>query len=148
MHEFCSKCKRAVLTENVHQVRNNTWFLYVCMLCFHFCTHVCFHLISNVLIVRTFENRTPFQMFEKWHNVSYCYICYIKSETSDIWRTSVWFLKTVGEMVEENHIYHLVKLNSTVKTRTLYRGCYQVFFKNGKINSKSKIWNFNINFQT
>ena len=36
-----------------------------CMLCFHVCTHVCFHLISNVHTVRTFENRTPFQTFEK-----------------------------------------------------------------------------------
>ena len=31
--------------------------LFSCMLCFHVGTHVCFHLISNVYIVRTFENR-------------------------------------------------------------------------------------------
>ena len=57
-----------------------TWFLYVSMLRFHVCTHVCFHLISNVQI-RTFENRIPNQTFEKWHNVSYRYVSYVKSET-------------------------------------------------------------------
>ena len=53
-----------------------------CMLCFHVCTDVCFHLISNVDIVRTFENRIPFQTFEKWHNVIHRYVSNIKSETS------------------------------------------------------------------
>ena len=60
-------------------------------------------------------------------------------------------LKPFRESVEENHIYDLVKPNSTVKTRTVYRGCslcYYVFLENGKIDFKSKIWNFNINFQT
>ena len=60
----------------------------------------------------------------------------MKSETSDIWTTGAWFLKPFGERVEENHISHLVKPNSTVKTRTVYRGCnvcYQVFLENGKI---------------
>ena len=98
------------------------------MLCFHVCIHVCFHLISNVHIVRTFEKSISFQTFEKWHNVSYRYVRYIKSETSDIWRTGAWFLKSFGESVEENHTYHLVKPNSTVKTRTVYRG-YNVFYK-------------------
>ena len=46
------------------------------MLCFYVCTHVCFHLISNVHIVRIFENRIPFQTFEK------CLACAIKN-TSD-----------------------------------------------------------------
>ena len=41
------------------------------------------------------------------------YISYIKSETSDIWKTDEWFLKTFKERVEENHIYDLVKPNST-----------------------------------
>ena len=98
--------------------------------------------MSNAHIVRTFENSIPFQMFEKWHNVSYRYVSYIKSETSDIWRTGKWFLKSFGQSVEEKHIYHLVKPNSPVKTRTVYRGCnvcYQVFLENGKINFKSKI---------
>ena len=52
------------------------------------------------------------------------------------------FLKPFGERVEENHIYCLVKHNSTVKTRTVYRGCnvsYQVFLENGKIDFKRKI---------
>ena len=60
-------------------------FLYVCMFCFHVCTYVCICLISNEHIVRAFENRIPFQTFEKWHNVSYRYVSYIKSETSFIW---------------------------------------------------------------
>ena len=85
------------------------------MLCFYVCIHVCFHLISNVDIVRTFENRIPFQTFEKLRNVSYLYVSYIKSETSDIWRTDAWFLKPFRERVEENHIYRLVKPNSRVK---------------------------------
>ena len=126
---------RAILTENVYRVWKNIWFLYVCMLCFAFmnallsCLHTCFHLISNVHIVRKFKNRIPFPTFEKWHNVSYRYVSYIKSVTSNIWRAGAWFLKPFGERVEENHMYHLVKLNSTVKTRTVFRGytvCYQV----------------------
>ena len=74
--------------------------------------------------------------------LSYCYVSYKKSKTSDIYRTGAWFLKPSGERVEENHIYHLVKLNSTVKTRTVYRGCkvcYQDFLENEKIDFKSKI---------
>ena len=47
---------------------------YFCMLCFHVCTHGCFHLMSNLHIIRTFENRIPFQTFEKWHHVSYRYV--------------------------------------------------------------------------
>ena len=97
-----------------------------CMLCFHVCTHECFHLISNVHIVRTFENRIPFQTFEKWHNVSYRYVSYIKSETSFIWRTGAWFLKPFEERVEEKHIYQIVKPNSTVKPGTVYRECTYV----------------------
>ena len=107
-----------------------------CMLCFHVCTHECFHLISNVHIVRTFENRIPFQTFEKWHNVSYRYVSYIKSETSFIWRRGTWLLKSFQERVEENHIYHIVKPSSTVKTGTVYRGCnvcYQFFWKIEKL---------------
>ena len=72
-------------------------------------------------IVRTFENRIPITTFEKWHDISYRYVSYAKSETSDIWRTDAWFLKPFGKRVEENHIYNLVKSNSTVKTRTVYR---------------------------
>ena len=66
------------------------------------------------------RNRISIQTFEKWHNVSYRHVSYVKSETSDIWRTKVWFLKPFGERVEENHIYDLLKPNSTVKTRTVY----------------------------
>ena len=46
------------------------YVLLSCMLYFHGCTHECFRLISNVHIVRTFENRIAFQTFEKCHNVS------------------------------------------------------------------------------
>ena len=116
----------------------------------HVCAHACFHLISNMQIVRTFKNRIPIQTFEKWHNVSYHYFSYVKLETSDIWRTNAWFLEPFRERVEEKHIYDLVKPNSIVKIRTVYRGCnvcYQVFFENWKIDFKSK-HKFNINFQT
>ena len=81
-------------------------------------------------------------MFEKKHNVSYRYVSYVKLETSNIWRTGAWFLKPFGERVEENHIYHLAKPNSAVKTRAIYTGChvcYQEFLENGKIDFKSKI---------
>ena len=59
---------------------------------------------------------------KKWHNISYRYVSYVKSEIPDIRRTGAWFLKSVGETVEESHIYDLVKPNSTVKTGTVYRG--------------------------
>ena len=107
------------------------------MLCFYVYTY----LISNVHIVRTFKNIIPFQTFEKWHNVSYCYVSYIKSGTSFIWRTSAWFLKPFEERVEENHIYHIEKRNSTVKTGTVYRGCnvcYQFFWKMEKLTLIAK----------
>ena len=113
-----------------------------CMLCFHVCTHACFHLISNVHIARTFKNKIPFQTFEKWYNLSYRYVSYVKSETSDIWSTGVWFLKTFGERVEENHIYLLVKPTYAVKARAIHRVCnvyYQVFLENRKVDFKSKI---------
>ena len=80
---------RAVLTENVHLICKRMIFvclyaLLSCMLCFNFCIHVCFHLISNVQILKIFENIIPIQTFEKWLNVSYRYVSYVKSETSDI----------------------------------------------------------------
>ena len=96
---------------------------------------------SNVHILRKFENRIPFQTFEKWHNVSYRCVSYIKSETSFIWRTSAWFLKPFEERVEENYIYYIVKPNSTVKTGTVYRGCnvcYQFFWKMEKLTLIAK----------
>ena len=40
----------------------------------------------------------------KSHKVSYRCVSYIKSETSNIWRTGALFLKPFGERVEENHI--------------------------------------------
>ena len=130
---------KVVLTENVHLCM--LYVLLSCMVCFHVYTHVCFHLVSNVHIVRTFENRIPFQMFEKQHNVSYGYVSYIKSKKSFIWRKGSWFLKPFEERVEENHIYPVVKPNAIVKTGTVYRGCnmcYQ-FLENEKINFHSKI---------
>ena len=144
----------AVLTENVHLVCKNIWFLFICMLCFHLCFAFMFaHM--RVFWYQTCtspeHSKLPFQTFEKWYNVSYRYVSYAKSETSDIWSTGAWFLKPFGERVEENHIYLLVKPISAVKTRAIYRGCnvyYQVFLENRKVDFKSKIWNFNINFQT
>ena len=44
-------------------------------------------------------------------------------------------------MVEENHIYDLVKPNFTVKTGRVYRGCkvcYQVFWKMEKLTLRAK----------
>ena len=52
-----------------------------CIFCCHIGTHICFPLISNVHIARPFKNRISFQTFEKWHNVSYRYVSYVKSET-------------------------------------------------------------------
>ena len=68
-------------------------------------------------------------------------------EVHGLWRTGAWFLKPFKERVEENHIYDLVKPNSTNKLEQ-YGGCnmcYQVFLENEKIDLKSKILNFNIN---
>ena len=80
---------------------------------------------------------------KKWHKTSICYVSHVKSETSNILRTSAWFLKPFGERLEENLIYGLVKANSTVKARTIYSGhniWYQFFFlENGKMDFKGKI---------
>ena len=76
--------------------------------------------------------RTNRQIIRKRQNVSYSCVSYIKSEASNIWRTAAWFLKPFGEMVDESHIYKLVKPNFIVKTKTVYSGCnvcYQVFGK-------------------
>ena len=129
------------LTENIHSISKNILFLYVCILCFHVSAHECFHLISNVHIVRTFENRIPFQTFEKWLNVSHRYVSYIKSETFFTWRTGAWFLKPFEERVEKNHIYHIVKPNSTEKTGPVYRECnvcYEFFWKMEKLTLIAK----------
>ena len=109
------------------------------------CTSVCFHQLSNVRIVRTFKKRITIQLFEKWHNISYCYISYIKSEASDICRTGVWFLKPFKGRIEKKHIYDLVKPNSTKKEGVTY--ITKLFLENGKIDFKNKILNFDINFQ-
>ena len=101
---------------------------------------------SSTKFIFAFES-FPLKMYivsskTKWHNVSYRYISYVKSETSFIWRIGAWFLKPFEERVEENHIYHIVKPNSTVKTKTVYRGCnvcYHFFLENGKIDFNSKI---------
>ena len=83
-------------------------------------------------IIRTFKTRIPIQTIKKWHNVRYCYVSYVRSVTSNIWRAGAWSLKPFGESIVENHIYDLVKPNSIVKARTVYRGgnvCCQVFWK-------------------
>ena len=102
-HWKCTSCLQK------HMIFVSFYALLLFMLCFHVCTHVCFHLISNVHIVRTIKTRIPIQTFEKWCNVSYSYVSYIKSETSAIWRAGAW--------VEENHISLLVKSNSTIVTK-------------------------------
>ena len=124
------------------------FFFYACMLCFHVCFASMFVHMYAFIWYQTCKssehskNWIRIQTFEKWHNVSYCYVSYVKSEASDIWRTGAWFLKPFGEKVKENHIYDLVKRNSTVKTRTVYRECnvcYQVFFwKMEKLTQRAK----------
>ena len=65
------------------------YFAFMYALFFMFATHVSFHLIPNVQIVRTFQNRIPIQTFEKWHNVSYRYVSWfmVKPHMNDIWMT-------------------------------------------------------------
>ena len=65
-----------------------------CILCFHVYTHACFHLTSNVHIVKTFENRILFQTFEKWYNVSYRYVSYVKSQKHPILENRCMTFKT------------------------------------------------------
>ena len=117
-----------------------------CMLCFHVWTHVWFHLILNLHMVRTFGNRIPFQMFEKWHNVSYRYVSYVKPETFNIWRTGAWILMPFWEQVEENHIFNLIKPNYTetnyTETTSIQRLCVTLFF------SFFFFWNGNIEFRS
>ena len=74
-------------------------------------------------IVKTFKNKIRIQTFENSHNVSCRYVSYVKPKTFDIWRKIGWYLKPFAERVEENHIYDLVKPNSTVTSRTVYREC-------------------------
>ena len=142
---------RAIITENVHRVCKNIWFLYACVLSFH----ACFAFISTHMYAfiwyETWKSsellKVEFQ-FKSLKNgpLSNGYISYVKSETSDIWRTGEWLLKPFGERVEENHTYDLVKPSSTVKTRGVYRRCNvccQFFGENGKIDFKvtlMEIW--------
>ena len=77
--------------------------------------------------------------------VSYGYVSYVKSEASNIQRVLAWFLKPFGERLEKNHIYHLIKPNTTVKTRTVHRAfnvCYQVFSKMKKLTLRAIYVNF------
>ena len=80
--EECPQLHARAVPLKMYVGSTKTWFLYTCILCFNVFTNVCFYLISNVQIVRTFENRNPIQTFEKWHNVSY-----VNSEASDTWKT-------------------------------------------------------------
>ena len=80
-------------------------------------------------------------MFEKWHNVSYRYVSYVKAETSDIWRTGAQFLKPSGERFEKNRIYDLLNTNSRVKTRKYVEGITYVtkfFPKKEKLTLRAK----------
>ena len=54
------KCKSCL---QKHIIFVCLYVLLSCILCFHVCAHVCFHLISNLHIVRTFENTIPFETF-------------------------------------------------------------------------------------
>ena len=68
------------------------YFAFMYALFFMFATHVSFHLIPNVQIVRTFQNRIPIQTFEKWHNVSYRYVSWFM--VKPIWMTYGWHTST------------------------------------------------------
>ena len=48
----------AVLIENVHRVCKNIWFLYVCILCFHVCSHILFNLCDLAGFFACIENFT------------------------------------------------------------------------------------------
>ena len=83
--------------------------------------------------------------------------------TLDCFSIQIYYIYLIGEQgrsfknllkrgLRKAIIYSLVKPNSTKKLEQ-YRWyltyiIYQVFLENGKINLKSKILNFNINFQT
>ena len=74
-------------------------------------------------------------------NGSYHYVIYVKTETSNIWGTDTWSLKHFGERFEKKQVYDSVKPNSTVKTRTVYRGCkicYKLFWKMEKLTLREK----------
>ena len=113
-------------------------FTFMCALlsCLHTCMLSSDIKLANGLNIR---NQNP---NSKWHNVSYRYVSYVQSKTTDIWGTGAWFLKSSGEWVEENHIYDLAKPNSTVKSRTVYiEGVTYVtkfFWKMDKLTLKAK----------
>ena len=101
---------------------------------YDFCMPVCFAFI-NVLLsclqtcilssvikranCQNIQKQILIQLLEKWHDISYQYISYIKSETSGTWRTGAQFLRPFKERVEKNHTYDLVKPNSTKKQNTI-----------------------------
>ena len=105
--------------------------------------------MSNLQIVRTCENRIPIQTFQKWHNVSYRYVSYVKVRNNRYLENRCMVFRTFWEEGWRKPYVRPSKTD-TVKARTVYRGCnvcYQIFLKNGKIDFKSKILNFNINFK-
>ena len=117
-----------------------------CMLvCFVFmyalvsCLHTCMVLSDIKRANCQYKNTIPIQTFKKWHNVCYCYVSYVKSETSNIWRARAWFLNPFGERIEGNHTYDLERPNSTVKARTVYRGCH-VCYQIQSLFGKWKNW--------
>ena len=59
--------------------------IFVCLYALFSCLHT--YMLSSEMKRenRTIENRIPFKTFKKWSNISYHYVSYIKSETSDIW---------------------------------------------------------------
>ena len=98
------------------------------MLCFDVCFAFMFAYIYAFILYQTrtsLEHSKIEFHFKRSKNdiTSYRYASYIKSNASDIWKTGAWFLKAFGKRIEENHIDELVIPNSTVKTRTVCRGC-------------------------
>ena len=76
---------------------------------YDFCMFVCFAFMYATLSSQI--KRVHRQNIRKLNSisnvrkmVSYRYVSYPKSKTSDIWRTDAWFLKPFGERVDENHM--------------------------------------------
>ena len=60
---------RAILTENVHRVCKNTWFLYACMLCFHVCFDFMFAQLYTFICYQTCK-LSEHSKIEFWFNCS------------------------------------------------------------------------------
>ena len=111
-----------------------TWFWYAYILCFHVCTYVCFHPISNVQIVRTLEKRIPIQTFEKcslsnscWHLPNADVIAEVKAKSLYHIGTflSMWFFLPLQK-------FRTIKIKLEKNTYTQANMCLQHISRNFK----------------